>query len=113
MVPTRVQTRDRTYSSAVELRRWFEAHHNVPKTLTVATLGPHARRTRLLYEEAFGSQTKIGIISIPDREYDRRRWWRYSEGVKEMISEGAAYLYARFLFQPGAQELKSGEVPGG
>ncbi|RYY54021.1 MAG: hypothetical protein EOO05_20620 [Chitinophagaceae bacterium] len=41
-----------------------------------------------------------GLLSIPDREYDAGHWWRYSEGVKEVLSEGAAYLYARFLFYP-------------
>jgi hypothetical protein len=48
------------------------------------------------------------VIAVEDREYDPARWWRYSEGVKEVISEGAGYLYARFFFYPkmtGGQEV--------
>ena len=26
--------------------------------------------------------------------------WRYSEGIKEVISEGSAYMYARVFFHP-------------
>jgi len=44
---------------------------------------------------------EIGILSGRNREYDPQHWWRSSEGVKEVLSEGAAYLYARFLFCPG------------
>ena len=43
-------------------------------------------------------KTKVGIISVPNPDYDAKHWWRYSEGVKDVISEGAAYLYAKFLF---------------
>jgi hypothetical protein len=61
----------------------------------------HARRSRLLFQKAFGPGIEVGVIAIRDREYNPRVWWRYSEGVKEVLSEGAAYLYARFLFYPG------------
>lgn len=91
--------RDRTYSSAVAVREWFASEGVAPRSINVLTLGPHARRSRLLFEKAFGPHVAVGIISIPDREYEPRYWWRYSEGVKEILSEGAAYLYARFLFR--------------
>lgn len=93
--------RDRTYSSAVAVREWLAAEGMAPKSITVLTLGTHARRSRLLFQKAFGAKVEVGIISVPDREYDARIWWRSSEGVKEVISEGAAYLYARFLFSAG------------
>jgi hypothetical protein len=100
MAPTAIRTRDRTYSSAIALRDWLAKTNLHPSVITVATLGPHARRTRLLYEKAFGSKVKIGIVAVDDREYDPHHWWKYSEGVKEVMSEGGAYLYARFLFHP-------------
>jgi hypothetical protein len=98
MVPTFRVERDRTYASAVALRDWLAQRHLSPVTLNVATLGVHARRTRLLYEKAFGNEVKIGIIAIPNQEYDNRRWWKYSEGVKEVFGESLGYFYARFIF---------------
>ncbi len=94
-------SRDRTYSSAVAVREWLAAEGVKVSKIDVLTMGPHARRSRLLYQKALGPDVKVGIISVPDREYDASHWWRYSEGVKEVLSEGAAYLYARFLFYPG------------
>jgi uncharacterized SAM-binding protein YcdF (DUF218 family) len=101
MVPSRVMDRDRTYSSAIALRDWFR-EHNVPvRELNIVTEGLHARRSRLLFQKAFGDEVAIGVIAIPNPDYEATRWWRYSEGVKEVISETAAYLYARVFFHPG------------
>jgi hypothetical protein len=100
MAPTRVQDRDRTYASAIALRRWFSNHGLAPQSFNVATMGVHSRRTLFLYKKAFGPAVQIGAISIPNPRYKPREWWRYSEGVKEVVSETAAYLYARFIFRP-------------
>lgn len=93
--------RDRTYASAVAVREWLKEQKVTVRSINVLTKGPHARRSRLLFEKAFGPGVEVGVIAIPDREYDPSAWWRYSEGVKEVLSEGAAYLYARLLFHPG------------
>jgi len=93
--------RDRTYASAVAVRTWLTEQNIEVHSINVLTLGPHARRSRLLFQKAFGPEIEVGVIAIKDREYDPRVWWRYSEGVKEVLSEGAAYLYARVLFHPG------------
>lgn len=100
MAPTRVRDRDRTYASAIALREWFAQNQIKPSALNVATLSVHARRTRLLYQEAFGDELKIGVIAIPNHRYVAKCWWKYSEGVKEVVSESAAYFYARVLFSP-------------
>jgi len=99
-VPTWVPRRDRTYANAVAMRDWFRDRGISVRALTVVTEGPHARRSRLLFEKAFGETVAIGVIAIPDPGYDARRWWRYSEGIKAVIGETAGYLYARFLFRP-------------
>ena len=102
MVPSHVIGRDRTYSSAVALREWLREHNAAVRSFNVVTEDTHARRTRLLFQEAFGNETKVGIISVPNPDYDAKHWWQYSEGVKDVLSEGVAYLYAKFLFWPGA-----------
>ena len=101
MVPSRVMDRDRTYGSAVALREWFREHNMAVQSLNVLTEDAHARRTRLLFQEAFGEGVKVGIIAVPNPDYDAKHWWRYSEGVKDVLMEGVAYLYAKFFFWPG------------
>lgn len=100
VVPCWLVKRDRTYASAVALREWCKTNNVQLTAFNVATLGPHARRSRLLHEKAFGPDVKVGVIPLPNVQYDADHWWRYSEGVKETLSETAAYLYARFLFSP-------------
>ncbi|MBI5388404.1 MAG: YdcF family protein [Verrucomicrobia bacterium] len=92
--------RDRTYASAVALRKWFQDHSIKATSVTVVTIGPHARRTRLMYDKAFRGSVAVGVVSVVNREYDAARWWRFSEGVKEILSESFSYLYARFFFFP-------------
>jgi DUF218 domain len=99
-VPSRVKARDRTFGSAVALRTWLREHHTNVSSLNIVTEAPHARRTRLLFQTAFGEAVEIGVVPVPLPDYDASRWWRFSEGVTDVISEGAAYVYARFFFHP-------------
>jgi len=100
MVPSHVMGRDRTYSSALALRDWLSAHDVQVRSLNIVTEGAHARRTRLLFEKALGPNVTVGVIAVPSPDFDARRWWRYSEGVEEVVTEGVAYLYAKFFFLP-------------
>jgi hypothetical protein len=104
MVPSRVMDRDRTYSSAVALRDWFREHDMSVRSINVLTEGAHARRTWFLFQEAFGKDVKVGIISVPSPDFDAKHWWRSSEGVREIIDETFAYLYAKFVFRPSSQQ---------
>ncbi len=100
MVPSRVMDRDRTYASAVALRTWFSEHGMHVRSLNLLTENVHARRSRLLFSKALGPEISVGIIAVPNPDYDARRWWRYSEGVKDVGSEAIAFVYARLLFHP-------------
>ena len=100
MAPSHVAGRDRTYSSAVALREWFRTNHVAVTGINVLTEDAHARRTRLLFQEAFGREVRVGIISVANPDYDPARWWRYSEGVREVLGESIAYVYARIFFHP-------------
>ena len=100
VVPSRVMDRDRTYASAVALRNWFRAHDIAASGINVITEDLHARRTRLLFQKAFGRDVQIGIIAVANVDYPANRWWHYSQGLKDVVSEFAAYLYARLLFFP-------------
>jgi len=103
MVPSHVSGRDRTYSSALALRQWLQEKKIVVRGINIVTEGAHARRTRLLFQEAFGNDVPVGVISAVNPDYDAKHWWRYSEGVREVIGENLAYIYARFFFHPPSQ----------
>jgi hypothetical protein len=102
-VPAPVVHRDRTYASAVTLKKELSGKPSISKQLTVISVGPHSRRTRLLFQKAFGAEWKIGVISVMDQSYDFDRWWQSSEGVRTMIGELIAYSYVRLVFRPPAQ----------
>src|SRR3954452_2501268 len=53
-VPAPFVRQDRTYASAVTLNRWLLEHGGTPKKLNLISVGPHARRSRLMYDKAFG-----------------------------------------------------------
>lgn len=89
---------DRTYASAVALKNWLHAHGTVETNFTIVTRGAHARRSRLLFEKALGKGYRVGIIAIEDQNYDSKRWWASSDGVRIVTGEIIAYLYARLLF---------------
>jgi uncharacterized SAM-binding protein YcdF (DUF218 family) len=100
MVPSHIAGRDRTYSSAVALRDWFRVHNVSIRSINVLTEDVHARRTQLLFQKAFGPGMTVGVISVPDPDYDAKHWWRYSEGVREVLGESIAWIYAKILFHP-------------
>jgi hypothetical protein len=96
-VPSDDHDWQRTFQSALALKNYLQEHHEAPQNLNVITLGPHARRTRLLYQRALGDQVSVGIIALKRDDYDPARWWRSSTGLREVISETAAYLYVRLI----------------
>jgi uncharacterized SAM-binding protein YcdF (DUF218 family) len=99
-VPSPWVPQDRTFTSATTLRTWFRENHENPARITVVTYSAHARRSRLLFQQAFGKEVQVGVIAVPPDDYDPRRWWASSQGVRLVISEVLAYGYARVLFRP-------------
>jgi uncharacterized SAM-binding protein YcdF (DUF218 family) len=100
MVPSRVMDRDRTYGSAVALRNWFRENNMPVRSMNVVTEDVHARRTGLLFRKALGDDVAVGVIAVPNPDYDSRHWWRYSQSVKDVSTEAIAYVYAKLLFFP-------------
>ncbi len=98
--PCRAVDRDRTYRSAIALRDWLHEHGTSVKGINIVTEAVHARRTRLLFQKALGESVAVGIIAVQSPEFDPRHWWRSSDGVREVLSESIAYLYARLIFVP-------------
>lgn len=93
-----VAKKDRTFHSALAVRKWMEEQGMRDTSLDLITMGPHARRSRLLYEKAFAGRMKIGVVAMTSYEYDQVNWWRTSEGIEDALCQSAAYLYARLWF---------------
>ena len=99
-VPAERVRQDRTHASAVALSVWMRQHNAVPASFNVVSFGAHARRSWVLFAKVFSGTTKVGVISVEDRDYDSKRWWRASQGVRVVLDELIAYGYARLLFSP-------------
>jgi hypothetical protein len=92
--------RDRTYHAAMAVKEWLRKERVNAASIDVVTLGPHARRSRLLYQIALGDDVKVGVISVDDWRIDPKAWWNTSEGARTVITEAIGYAYARVLFSP-------------
>jgi hypothetical protein len=89
---------DRTFHAALTVKRWLQDQGLRTTSIDIVTIGPHARRSRLLYEKALGAEVKVGVIAVEDRRFDPNHWWRSSVGVRAVVGEAIAYMYARLFF---------------
>ncbi len=99
-VPSLLGQKDRTYTSALMVKQWLEQQKITQRTFNIMTLSAHSRRSLLLYQKAFGKDYHIGTVTVTDIEFEPKVWWETSEGVRTVIGEFIAYLYAKFFFEP-------------
>lgn len=93
-------TKDRTYQAAVALREGIMAYNIEDTNLHLVTVGPHGRRSRMLFQKALGPDYHIGVTSLDESTYDSKDWYTCSEGVRSVIGEFIAYTYAKLFFHP-------------
>ena len=93
-VPTSYVKKDRTYASAVALREWLSTSDLNIKSINLYSLGPHTRRSWLIFKAVLAPEYNVGAIAANPQEYDGNTWWQYSDGVRTVIGEGIAYIYA-------------------
>jgi hypothetical protein len=96
-VPAPDVHRDRTFHSALAVREWMQKNDMQINKMNLVSLGPHARRSTILFQQVFKSEAEIGSISIESRDYDPERWYTSSEGVRSTLDEAIAYVYAVVL----------------
>ena len=68
-----------------------------PKSINIFTLGPHARRSRLVFAKVEGSETRVGVISWTPSCNQAGPWWRRSTRAKELLTETVGYLFEALL----------------
>jgi uncharacterized SAM-binding protein YcdF (DUF218 family) len=87
----------RTYESALAVRRALQAKEIHPTALNVFTLGPHARRSRSVFAKVLRPRTQVGVISWTPPDIQGVPWWRSSERARELLTETVGYLYEEIL----------------
>jgi hypothetical protein len=97
-VPAPSVRRDRTYVSALALKDRLQQQMTGVTGINLVSVGVHARRSHLLFQKVFKNDLRVGIIAIEDRNYVNERWWKYSDGVRAVIDEFFAYIYALIIF---------------
>jgi uncharacterized SAM-binding protein YcdF (DUF218 family) len=110
-VPAPLVRQDRSYAAAATLNAWLRNHGISPDRVHLMTEGPHARRSRLMFQKALGKDVAVGVTAVPNRDYDARHWWRSSAGVRTVVDEVIAYGYARFFFRAKEAELTTTYAP--
>lgn len=96
-IPTPYTLKNRTYASAVAVRQWLSTSDLTVKSINLYTSGPHARRSWIIFKSALAPGIKVGVIAAEPQEYNSKAWWQSSEGVRTVIGEAIAYIYARFF----------------
>jgi hypothetical protein len=97
VAPARETETQRTYQSAVAVRRSFRGKGIQPNTLNVFTLGSHARRSRLIFAKVEGPETKVGVVPWAPPGYEAVPWWCSAERAKALLTETAGYLFEALL----------------
>ncbi|MFN6482673.1 MULTISPECIES: ElyC/SanA/YdcF family protein [unclassified Nostoc] len=96
-VPTPFVVKDRSYASAAEFHRWLSNSNLQIESINLFSLDVHARRSWFLFKKILNPKIKVGVIAAKTQDYSPSKWWGSSEGVRTIIDEGIAYIYARFL----------------
>lgn len=89
--------RNRTYHSAVALKRELASEGIRIDAFNLCTEGVHARRSFLIYRKVFGDRVKVGVVNLTPLAYDPKAWWKSSQGAKMTITELIGWLYEWLL----------------
>jgi hypothetical protein len=101
--PSPITRQDRTYNSAIMVREWARHSGIELKRVDVLSRGPHARRSRLLYQEAFGPGVQIGVLAVRPQDYSETRWWRSTTGARDVTEQAFGLLWVKLFFNPQRQ----------
>ena len=87
----------RTFESAVAVWRTLQEARINAMALNVFTLGPHARRSALVFSKVSSPGVKVGVIGWVPAEYKDEPWWQSSDRSRELLDETVGYLYELLL----------------
>jgi hypothetical protein len=97
VAPNKDTDNQRTYASAVAVLQALQERGIHPRSINVFTMGPHARRSRLVFGKVFQPGTQVGVISWASPGGEPGPWWQSSDRARELLTETAGYLYEALL----------------
>lgn len=90
---------DRTFLSAVLVRDWAKRAEPDLRAIDLFSEGTHARRSRMLYQIAFGPDTKVGVLaSRPSGATED--WWHSAYGTRYVLDQAIALAWTKLFFWP-------------
>ena len=98
-IPTPLVKTDRTAASAKAVKEWINSSKINIKAVNIYSYDVHTRRSWLIFKTILEPEIKVGAIAHPPLDYDPKKWFTSSAGVRGVISETIAYFYARFIWQ--------------
>jgi len=101
VIATPYSAQNRTFLNAVMTRDWFARQGIELSRLDVFSGNVHTRRSRDLYQLAFGDEVTVGVIPSRPKDFDAAHWWQSSASGKYVAVEFAGWLLVKCCFSPG------------
>jgi len=95
-VPAKEAIFNRTLTSALAFSDWLRKNNIEIRGINIVSMGPHARRTWMTYNEVLDKKYKIGIISVPGNQIPHSRFRMYIKILRETLG----LLYYRIILIP-------------
>jgi len=96
-VPCPSTDRFRTATAAAAVAAYLQTQPTGPRQgINLVTAFCHARRSSYIYRQEL-SPVAVGVVALAAEGFDPQRWWRTSAGVRTVVGELVAYLYARWV----------------
>ncbi|NEP06050.1 MAG: YdcF family protein [Okeania sp. SIO2G4] len=96
-IPTPQVVKYRTAASAIAVKEWLTTSNLKVDSINIYTLGPHARRSWMIYRNILSPDIQVGVIALEPKDYNPHRWWQSSAGMRTVVGEAIAYFYTRFV----------------
>ena len=77
---------NRTLTSALAFRDWLRTADIDVKGINIISLGMHTRRTWMTYKRILNKRYQIGIVSLPDYNYNNSRINRFLKTIRETLA---------------------------
>ena len=100
--------RHRTYASGLAVKHWLANSKIDVVGINVVTLGAHARKSLMLFKQAFGKGIPVGVIAGTEDRYNPERWWLSVWGIYTVLWNIVGYLYAEWWPLPDNLLASSG-----
>jgi len=87
----------RTFASALAVRKVLLSRDEPPATVNVFTLRAHARRSQLIFAKVLGPQIRVGVVAWVPVTDGSDLWWESSERAVDLIKETAGWMFELLL----------------